>query len=69
MGEFSTKVTVARPNSTSLRATIPEAIVQLLDLKAGDEMVWTVRALSDKMNIHVSKKKTNVQTRKMDHAL
>lgn len=57
MGEFTTKVTVARPNSASLRATIPEAIAQLLDLKAGDEIVWTVTALKDKMNIVVSKKK------------
>ena len=57
VGDFSTKVTVARPNSTSLRATIPEAIVQLLDLKAGDEMVWTVRALNEKIHVYVSKKK------------
>jgi bifunctional DNA-binding transcriptional regulator/antitoxin component of YhaV-PrlF toxin-antitoxin module len=40
-----------------LRVTIPEAIVQLLDLKAGDELLWTVTALKDKMNIVVSKKK------------
>jgi len=57
MGEFSSKLTVARPNSTSLRATVPEAIVQLLDLRAGDEIVWTVRALNEKMHVYVSKKK------------
>jgi hypothetical protein len=57
MGEFTSKVTVARPNSTSLRATVPEGIVQLLNLKAGDEIVWTVRALNEKIQVCVSKKK------------
>ncbi len=57
MGEFSSKLTVARPNSTSLRATVPEAIVQLLDLKAGDEIVWTAKAINDKMQVNISRKK------------
>ncbi len=57
MGEFSSKLTVARPNSTSLRATVPEAIVQLLDLKAGDELVWTAKAINDKMQIYITRKK------------
>jgi bifunctional DNA-binding transcriptional regulator/antitoxin component of YhaV-PrlF toxin-antitoxin module len=31
---------VARPGSTSLRATIPEGIVAFLDLKTGDKLEW-----------------------------
>jgi hypothetical protein len=37
-GEFITKVTVARPNSQSLRTTIPESVVKLMDLNGGDEL-------------------------------
>jgi antitoxin component of MazEF toxin-antitoxin module len=34
------KISIARPGSTSLRATIPEAIVQFLELKEGDALEW-----------------------------
>lgn len=34
------KISIARPGSTSLRATIPEAIAQYLDLKEGVTIEW-----------------------------
>ncbi len=32
----------ARPNSKSLRATVPEGIVAFLDLKAGNKLEWSM---------------------------
>lgn len=37
---LESKVSIARPNSKSLRATIPEGCVAFLDLKAGDKLEW-----------------------------
>jgi len=37
---LQSKVSIARPNSKSLRATIPEGIVAFLDLKKGDKLEW-----------------------------
>jgi len=37
---LESKVSVARPNSKSLRATVPEGIVAFLNLKAGDKLDW-----------------------------
>jgi bifunctional DNA-binding transcriptional regulator/antitoxin component of YhaV-PrlF toxin-antitoxin module len=37
---LKSKVTVARPGSTSLRATVPEGIVAFLGLKEADSLEW-----------------------------
>jgi hypothetical protein len=37
---LKSKVTVARPGSKSLRATIPEGIVAFLELEEGDAIEW-----------------------------
>ena len=37
---LKSKVTVARPGSKSLRATVPEGIVEYLDLIEGDKLEW-----------------------------
>lgn len=37
---LQSKVSIARPNSKSLRATIPEGIVAFLELQKGDELEW-----------------------------
>jgi hypothetical protein len=37
---LESKTAVARPDSKSLRATVPEGIVAFLDLKAGDRREW-----------------------------
>lgn len=55
MGEFKTKVSLARPDSTSLRTTIPEGIAQLIDLKAGDEITWKLDIKDSKVSITVGK--------------
>ncbi|MGA2523800.1 MAG: hypothetical protein ABSF65_06565 [Candidatus Bathyarchaeia archaeon] len=34
------KISIARPGSPSLRATVPESIVQFLELKEGDTLEW-----------------------------
>jgi len=55
MGQFKSKLTIARPKSTSLRTTVPEGVVQLIDLKAGDELIWTVTANKGAVVITLSK--------------
>jgi bifunctional DNA-binding transcriptional regulator/antitoxin component of YhaV-PrlF toxin-antitoxin module len=56
VGEFTSTVTIARPRSTSLRTTVPEGVAKLLDLKAGDEVTWTVKAIKGQVEVSVSKK-------------
>lgn len=55
MADFSSKVTIARPKSQSLRTTIPEAVAKLMELKAGSELIWTVRAIKGAVDVSVSK--------------
>jgi bifunctional DNA-binding transcriptional regulator/antitoxin component of YhaV-PrlF toxin-antitoxin module len=57
VGEFKTKVTIARPNSPSLRTTIPEGVAKLIDLGAGDELVWKVDIKENQVVITLSKTK------------
>jgi hypothetical protein len=57
VGEFKTKVTIARPNSPSLRTTIPEGVAKLIDLGAGDELVWKVDIKENQVEITVSSKR------------
>jgi hypothetical protein len=38
---------VARPNSKSLRATVPEGIVAFLNLRAGDKLEWRMEMGTD----------------------
>jgi bifunctional DNA-binding transcriptional regulator/antitoxin component of YhaV-PrlF toxin-antitoxin module len=45
---LKTKVSVARPGSPSLRATIPEGIVAYLNLKEGDSLEWKMEMIDDK---------------------
>ncbi len=58
MGEFKTKVTIARPNSSSLRTTIPEGVVKLIDLGSGDELMWKVNIKGGNVEIILSKMKS-----------
>lgn len=46
----------ARPNSSSLRATVPEGIVSFLDLKHGDQITWEMQTQNDKRIVIVKKK-------------
>ena len=45
---LKTKVSVARPGSPSLRATVPEGIVAYLNLKEGDSLEWKMEMIEDK---------------------
>ncbi len=42
---LKTKLTEARPGSTSLRATVPEGIVAFLDLKNTDKLEWKMEII------------------------
>ena len=57
MAEFISKVTYARPNSSSLRTTIPEGVAKMIELNAGDLLKWDIRIKSNNIEIIVSKSK------------
>jgi hypothetical protein len=42
---LKSKLTEARPGSTSLRATVPEGIVAFLDLKDIDKLEWKMEII------------------------
>jgi hypothetical protein len=43
---MKSKLSIARPGSTSLRATVPEGIVAFLQVKEGDGLEWTMEVLN-----------------------
>ena len=45
---LKSKTSVARPGSTSLRATVPEGIVAFLNLKEGDKLEWKMEIIDSK---------------------
>ncbi len=52
---LKSKTSVARPGSTSLRATVPEGIVAFLDLKEGDKLEWKMEIIDNKRVVIVKK--------------
>jgi len=44
---LESKVSIARPQSKSLRATVPEGIVAFLDLKKGDKLEWKMEIIEN----------------------
>jgi hypothetical protein len=52
---LKSKTTVARPGSTSLRATVPEGIVAFLDLKSGDKLDWKMDIVDGERVVIVTK--------------
>ena len=60
MAEFTSKVSIARPNSPSLRTTIPEGVAKLIDLKAGDNLKWKID-IKDGGKIDIILTKTKVK--------
>jgi hypothetical protein len=52
---FKTKVTPARPNSTSLRTTIPEGVVKTIELKAGNSLRWKIEVRDEQIIVIVEK--------------
>jgi hypothetical protein len=54
---LKSKVTVARPGSTSLRATIPEGIVAFLELTQSDTLEWRMEVKNQERVAIVYKRK------------
>lgn len=54
MAKFRSKVSKARPDATSLRTTIPNPVVQLITLKAGDYLIWDAEPKANTMVVTVS---------------
>ena len=55
---LESKVSIARPNSKSLRATIPEGIVAFLELEKGDRLEWKMEIREGKRVVMVRKEGT-----------
>jgi hypothetical protein len=55
LAEFGSRVTVARPKSPSLRTTIPEAVAKMMELKAGDDIIWKVKPSAKGVEVSLSK--------------
>ena len=55
MAESITKVTPARPNSPSLRTTIPEGVAKMIELNAGDSLRWDIKIKDKNLQITLSK--------------
>jgi hypothetical protein len=56
---LESKVSVARPNSKSLRATIPEGIVAFLEVEKGDRLEWKMKIIEGKRVVFVRKIASN----------
>ena len=54
---LKSKVTVARPGSTSLRATVPEGIVAFLELEEADSLEWKMEFENGERVVIVRKKR------------
>lgn len=54
---LQSKVSIARPESKSLRATIPEGIVAFLELEKGDKLEWKMEVDGNKRFAIVKKLK------------
>jgi len=54
---LKSKLTEARPGSTSLRATVPEGIVAFLDLKDTDKLDWKMEIINGERAVLVTKVK------------
>jgi hypothetical protein len=54
---LKTKVSIARPGSPSLRATVPEGIVAFLELTEEDKLEWKMEIIDDERVAVVKKVK------------
>jgi bifunctional DNA-binding transcriptional regulator/antitoxin component of YhaV-PrlF toxin-antitoxin module len=52
---MKSKVNVNTPGGTSLRTTIPESVVETLEIQKGDTLDWTVKPEEGKMIAVVKK--------------
>jgi hypothetical protein len=54
-GILESKTAVARPDSKSLRATVPEGIVAFLGLQSGDTLDWKMEFKNGERVVEVRK--------------
>jgi bifunctional DNA-binding transcriptional regulator/antitoxin component of YhaV-PrlF toxin-antitoxin module len=52
---LKSKVSIARPGSTSLRATVPEGIAVFLGLNEGDTLEWCMDTSGNERTVIVRK--------------
>lgn len=57
MATFKSKVSKARPETISLRTTIPSPVAEMMGLKDGDTLLWNVEPKGDKVVVTVSKER------------
>ena len=50
-----TKISKGTTNNNSVRTTFPAPIAQMMEIKAGDIIEWTVESNNDKITVTVSK--------------
>lgn len=55
--EMKTKAFPNRPGSPSLRATIPQGVVEALKIKAGDTLTWSLEVKEGRIVAIVEKEK------------
>lgn len=54
---LESKVSIARPQSKSLRATVPEGIVAFLELEKGNKLEWKMEIIEGERVAFVRKVK------------
>jgi hypothetical protein len=52
---LKSKTSIARPKSKSLRATIPEGIVEFLNLQPGDGLEWSMETAQGERAVTIKK--------------
>ena len=57
MSSLESKTAIARPDSKSLRATVPEGIVAFLGLQSGDILDWKMEFRNGERMVEVRKAK------------
>lgn len=55
---LESKVGIARPESKSLRATIPEGMVAFLEIQSGDKLEWKMEIINGERVAIVRKMKS-----------
>lgn len=55
MFKQKTKISKGTTNNNSVRTTLPAPIAQIMNIKAGDRVEWTVESNNDKITVTVAK--------------
>jgi antitoxin component of MazEF toxin-antitoxin module len=55
MFKQKTKISKGTTNNNSVRTTVPAPIAQMIDVKAGDSIEWTVESNNDKISVTITK--------------